>query len=215
MKRAVPQGKLYLDALGDAGRANLSQPSYATGTIWIPGKDETCEEFFSQVRRDLELPAQFEFHATQLTKEARSKELRRRFFELLENYGFVFEAWIVEVEKESTDLPLHFTGKMLTNELALQTLLRMPRPRVEGHILTIDEKVEDKKAPKVVREMGTHIKGAMREQKLGYTIGSVRARQSHQSVGLQLADFVVAAMVKPWPECQNILASWHIEYWRS
>jgi hypothetical protein len=208
-------GQLYMDALGEPGRAKYVQPVYAPCVIWVPGPEEVFEQQFAEVRRRLGLRANYEFHATQITKKMRSDELPRRFFESLREVSITFEAWVVEVVKERTSLPIEVNGKRLTYELVGRILALMPRECVAGVTLTIDEQVSDKKASTVTREMRAHIRQVMEQKGLEHSVGPVRARPAHQKGGLQLADMLAAAIVKPWPECTGVLGYWSITHWRA
>ncbi len=119
-----------------------------------------------------------------------------------------------EVVKEKSKLPLSFAGKALTYELVARCLLRLPRECAAACPLTIDDKVHHKKAPAVVRELRAYVKRSMEVNRRDYMIGPVHARSSHQKAGLQLADFLAAALVKPWPGCRKELDDWDIEHWR-
>lgn len=205
-------GGLYLDALGNPGRSD-GQQIYAQCLVWLPHSEVEIEGAFVSIRRELGLPERFEFHARQVTKEQWKQRMPQRFFASLYQQGLRAEVWCVGVRKHRSGLPLEFEGKRLVNELVSRTLLEMPREHVDGVSLTIDERVHDKKAPKVVREMRTYLNNALNSR--GYSIGPVRGRESHECAGIQLADFLATAIVKPWPDCQSELASWdiHVRWW--
>lgn len=201
-----------MDALGDPGRQS-GRPIYAIALVWVGQSDHALEELFTQARSELGLHAAYEFHARQVTKLEWKRRMPQRFFALLQAQGLEAEVWCAGIRKTRSHLPLAYDGKRLVNELTARTLLEMPRERTDGVVLTIDERVHDKKAATVVREMRTYINGALRPK--GYSIGSVRARESHTCAGIQLADYLVTAVMKPWTECRAELAEWrsHERWW--
>lgn len=214
-KKASPGGRLYMDAYGEPGRSPRSYPIYATCTIWVPGSEQALEDIFSAIRKTLGLRAGYEFHARQLTNRDWSSEMPKRFFESLVAQGLVFECWCAEVQKSRSRLPIHVAGKVLTHELLAQTLVRMPRERVERQMLIMDEEAKGKKVPKVIEELRAAVKRSLSEQGHDYMLGKISARPAHQKAGLQLADFIAAALVEPWSSCSKILAQWPIHHWRT
>lgn len=81
--------------------------------------------------------------------------------------------------------------------------------------LTIDEKTSGKKVSKVIEEMRASVRTALKAQGLDYMLGKISARPAHQKAGLQLADFLAAAIVEPWPTCTKLLKGWPIHHWRT
>ncbi len=81
--------------------------------------------------------------------------------------------------------------------------------------LVIDEEAKGKKVPKVIDDLRTGIKVALEMRGRAYPLGKVSARPAHQKAGLQLADFLAAALVVPWPTCTKSLASWRIDHWQT
>lgn len=213
-KRVAPAGRLYLDALGDPGRSPGSLPTYAVCTIWVPVTEDVLEEMVAETRRRLGLRAGYEFHARQLQTRDWAAEMPMRFFESLLDQGLNLECWCAEVQKSRSRLPLQIAGKSLTQELVAQTLLRMPRERVAGQTLIIDEEAKGK-APKVIQELRSAVRRALEAEGRDYNLGKVSARAAHQKAGLQLADFLVAALVEPWPSCAKVLGAWTVHHWRT
>lgn len=214
-KRSSLVGRLYMDALGEPGRSQGSRPAYAICTIWTPHTEDELESIFVSVRQSLKLRVGYEFHARQLTKRDWTAQLPERFFQLLMDHGLQVECWCAEVQKSRSRLPIHIAGKALTHELVAQTLARMPREKVEGLTLTMDEKTSGKKVSKVIEEMRTSVRTALRAQGRDYMLGKISARPAHQKTGLQLADFLAAAIVEPWPACAKLLKGWPIHQWRT
>lgn len=212
---SLPSGRLYMDALGDPGRSQGSQPAYAVCTVWVGHTEAELESIFAQVRSDLGLRAGYEFHAAQLTPSNWKAKVPERFFDLLVAHGLNAECWCAEVQKSKSSLPLHIAGKALTHELMAQTIARMPPNRVAGHTLIIDEEAKGKKVPKVVSDMHAGVKAALARRGMEYTLAKLSARPAHQKAGLQLADFLAAALVHPWPSCMKALSGWRIDHWRT
>lgn len=212
-----PSGHLYFDALGDAARMRYVQPVYGACLVWVPhteaGADD-LETIFDRLRTALGMRQGYEFHATRLTKRDWSTGMPLRFFQLLRSYGVTPRVRCAEVMKEKSKLPFSFAGKALTYELVARCLLHLPKECLAACPLTIDDEVYHKKAPAVVRELRAYVKRAMEAAGREYMIGPVQARPSHQRAGLQLADFLAAALVKPWPSCRKELNEWDIEHWR-
>jgi len=203
-----------MDALGDVARVNPLHPTYATCIVWIPHSEEEQDAMFGEARRMLGLRLGYEFHATQLTKQHRTNNLPLRFFTFLESHSFKFEAWILEMDKQHTTVPDEFTGKLLMYELTARMFMRMPRERVEGMTLVYDDTASGKKAPKIAQELRSHSNHVLHSRQLNYNISSVKIRPAHKLVGLQLADYVVAAVVRGWHECDDVLKAWPIDHWR-
>lgn len=211
---SVPRGGLYLDALGDPGRRG-GQPIYAQALVWLGHTDAEVEELFARVRVELGLRVGYEFHARQVTREQWKQRMPQRFFAALHEFGLRAEVWCAGIRKERSGLPLEYTGKRLVNELVARTVMALPREYVEGAPLTIDDQVQDKKAPAVTREVRSAINSALIGSGRLYAIGSVRVRESHQCAGIQLADYLATAIMKPWPDCRGELAQWktHERWW--
>lgn len=212
-KHYQAQGVPYLDAIGDSARIRYLQRHYAICTVWVPS-EEYVEQEFKRARQELGLRSTFEFHASQLTKKERTDMLPLRLFELLKAHAFVFEAWCLEIDKTKTNLPLDIAGKELTYALVARALAPMPQQRVAGLPLIIDDSTNTKKASTVERELRTRIKELFETDHLGYRIGPIRLRPANQKAGLQLADFMAAAFVRPWSECHSTLSHWSITHWR-
>ncbi|GEM_PF-3982735 len=212
-KYTTNKGRLYMDALGDPGREIGSKPVYATCVVWTPDEAQ-LEEIMRQCRLVLRLPAHYEFHARQLTKQEKDSALPARLFRLLSMLGAKLECWCAEEVKHHTKLPIQIRGTELTHELIAQMLMRMPRERVEGVMLIIDERTEYKKAPKVTRELRSSVKDRMKSEGLEYMVGSVVAKPAHQKGGLQIADYLAAALVNGWQDCLNELQSFSVNHWR-
>ena len=167
-----------------------------------------------QCRVALGLSARYEFHARQLTKGEKDTALPARFFHQLSLLGATLECWCAEVVKQHTKLPISVHGTDLTHELVAQMLMRMPRERVESVMLTIDERAEYKKAPKVTRELRSSVKNKMKDAGLDYSVGSIVARPAHQKAGLQIADYLAAALVNQWGDCLKELQGFSVDHWR-
>jgi hypothetical protein len=211
----LQSGHLYFDALGDAARARYVQPVYAACLVWVPRADADGKALgpnFERLRGDLGVRRNYEFHATQITKKDWSSAMPLRFFQLLRSYGVAPKVRCAEVVKTHSSLPLTFAGKTLMYELAARCLLRLPQECLVGCSLTIDDTAHQKKAPTIGRELRTYVKQAIEARGRKGMIGSIHARPAHQVAGLQLADFLAAALVKPWPICRKELENWDIEH---
>jgi hypothetical protein len=203
-----------MDALGDPGRSRGNQPTYAVCTVWVPYTEQEMESLIADVRRDLGLRADFEFHGRQLTNVHR--DLPERFFQALVQRQVILECWCAEMRKSRSQLPLRIAGKALTAELMAQTLARMPEHRVAQVPLMIDEEGSGKKVPKAIEDMRSGLKRILAEHEMDYTLGKISARPAHRHAGLQLADFLVGALVTPWPPCERIIlhdSGWPIAHW--
>lgn len=214
-KHSVPLGRLYMDAYGDPGRSKGSLPLYAVCTVWVPYTEQELHRLFGEVRQALKLHATYEFHAKHLS--SKDGNMSERFFEELLKRDVEMDVWCAEVEKSSSRLPTTVAGTKLTCELMAQILARMPSGRAVGQTLVID----DKRAFKIVNALRSGIKSALADRGCSYPLGKLTTRPAHEYDGLQLADFVAAALVTPWPhfnKCQKKAAQkglWKVQHWRS
>lgn len=211
----MPAGRLYLDAYGESGRTITSQAVYAVCVIWLPGNDASVEALLGEVRKELGLKPDFEFHARKLTKQHRRGKLPQRLFEALREHGLPFQGWCAVMQKSTSRLPPEVTGQALFHELVAQAIARMPEEMVSATTLTFDEQQMGKKPGKSAQALRKHVNEALQQSGKGYHIGRVIAKPAHQCAGLQLADYVAAAVADPWPECLALFTANQIHTWRT
>ena len=211
----MADGRLYLDAFGESGRTSTSQPVYATCLLWLPDNDAAIEALFVAVRRELGVKPGYEFHARKLSKQERREKLPLRLFETLLSHGLEFQAWSALMDKSRSKLPPQITGKALFHELVAQAILRMPEELVSGVTLTYDEQQTTKKPGKSAQALRKHVGSALQQKGKSFRIGRVIAKPAHKSAGLQLADFIAAAIAEPWAECLALLTAEQLHTWRT
>jgi hypothetical protein len=211
----APSGRLYMDAWGIPDRLLTGLPVYAPCVVWVAGTDAELEAKFEDVRAALKVRRAYEFHARLLTKRERSTQLPRRFFEQLMICNVAFEGWCAEMVKRKSRLPPQISGKALMHELVVQTFLRMPPDKVDGHTLTFDDQATGKKVSQAARELRSKVNAALNSHGGGCILGRAVEKPAHKCAGVQLADFLAAAIVQPWPECLSVMAPGTIHHWRT
>lgn len=211
----MPTGRLYLDAYGDPGRAMTSQPIYAVCILWLPGNDTSSEALLADVRKALKLKPNFEFHARKLTKQHRREKLPKRLFEALRDHDLRFRGWCAVMQKSKSRLPPEVAGQALFHELVAQAIVRMPEEMVSDTTLTFDEQQTSKKPGKSAQALRKHLNSALQQSEKTYQLGRVIAKPAHKCAGIQLADYVAAAVVDPWPECLALFTANQIHTWRT
>lgn len=211
----MPAGRLYLDAYGEPGRAVTSQPVYATCMLWLPGNDAAMEALFAEVRKELSLKPDYEFHARKLTKQHRREKLPKQLFAALRDHGLQFRGWCAVMQKSKSRLPPKVAGQSLFHELVTQTIARMPEEMVSTMTLTFDDQQVSKKPGKSAQALRKHLNEALQQEGRAYQLGRVIAKPAHQCGGLQLADYVAAAVADPWPECLALFTVNQIHTWRT
>jgi hypothetical protein len=209
----MPEGRLYLDAYGESGRTSTSQPVYATCLLWLPSNDAAIESAFADIRRELGLRQGYEFHARKLTKQQTREKLPERFFEALHSHGLEFQAWCPVMRKSKSRLPPEISGTALFHEMVAQVILRMAESLVWGRTLNFDEQQSGKKPGQSAQALRKHLQQALQREGRGYQLGRVIAKPAHKCAGLQLADFMAAAIVTPWPGCLALLADEQMHTW--
>lgn len=211
----MPAGRLYLDAYGEPGRAMTSQAVYVVCVIWLPGNDASVEALLTEVRKELGLKPDYEFHARKLTKQRRREKLPKRLFEALLAHNLQFQGWCAVMHKSKSRLPLEVAGQPLFHELVTQAIARMPEEFISGVTLTFDEQQTSKKPGKSAQSLRKHLNDALQRDGRAYQLGRVIAKPAHQCGGLQLADYVAAAVADPWPECLALFTANQIHTWRT
>lgn len=208
-------GRLYLDAYGEPGRTMTSQPIYATCIVWLPGNDAAMEALLTEVRKELGLKPDYEFHARKLTKRHMREKPPKRLFEALRDHSLQFRGWCAVMRKSKSRLPPEVAGQSLFHELVTQAIARMPEEFISGVTLTFDEQQTSKKPGKSAQSLRKHLNDALHQNGKGYQLGRVIAKPAHQCAGLQLADYVAAAVTDPWPECLALFTANQIHTWRT
>lgn len=209
----MPAGRLYLDAYGESGRTITSQNVYATCILWFPGSDASLEALGAETRKELGLKPDYEFHARKLTKQHKRENLPIRLIEALLARCGEFQVWCAVMHKAKSRLPPKLSGTGLFHEMVSQAIVRMPEECVATMTLTFDEQQTGKKPGKSAQALRKHLNAKLSQKGNAYQIGRVIAKPAHQCAGLQLADFMAAAVATPWPACLDLGPAASIHTW--
>lgn len=169
----------YLDESGDeSGKLDRgASPLFVVALVVFPNAAEAarCSARIDQLRRELELPARFEFHFSR-----NGHAIRRRFLAAVAPHGFTYHAIVLEKPQTPAahlDLYAHACARVcgLAGEAFHQAQL------------TMDMREQDKRArQRAAADIRRYVNRTLGRP----VLARVRASKSHTDNLVQLADYV-------------------------
>lgn len=173
----------HVDESGDPGLSPHKKGStyFVIAMVQLPSRDEIIQ--FTELRRDLHLPVDFEFHYKKMS--ARQKTC---FFEAISKLPYRVRAIYLDKDSFSAPIQLH-SGLDLTVEMITRLVLRASPLDIAEDILVLDA------APPLMRKkLRVRLTEECQQMQRIRPFKKIVSAASSSEEGLQLADMLAGAI---------------------